>query len=203
MVERRTLLTGGAALGATAWAAPSVLTFDRLAAAVGSCVADVPVASDGAVLIGPPPNMNEGTPGLDSNTNSFVWLESEAEILDNDLIVNRTVAGSFNGGSNENAVIPAGTEIASYMIHGDRLDDNGFLQGTVTFPNAMILGLIYRTTQLNASNFLSSPTTVGNPQAMETGDTMILDLTPGANSISFRMRFGPALDNIRVIISCS
>jgi len=100
-------------------------------------------------------------------------------------------------------VIPAGTEIASYLVHGDRLNDSGILTGSLTFTNATILGLIYRTGQLNASNFLSAPNTSGNPQPMEGSDTMVLGLTPGSNTLSWSMRFGPALDNIRVIISCT
>lgn len=203
MVNRRQLLSGGVALGATTWIAPSVLTLDRVAAATGSCVADTPTVSNGAVLISPPANMSEGTLPLDSNTNTYVWLETEAEILDNPLTVNRTTAGSFNGSSNQNATIPAGTEIASYLVHGDRLNDSGTLTGSLTFTNATILGLIYRTSQLNASNFLAAPGTAGTPQAMESNDTMVLNLTAGSNTLSWSMRFGPALDNIRVIISCS
>ncbi len=199
MTNRRHVITGGVALGTTAWVAPSVLALDRLGAAVGSGTPDVPVVSMGALLIDPPPTIQEGTLPLDSNTNTFVWPEIGCEILDNDLVVNRSTPGSFNGGSNQATVIPAGTKIASYYVHGDRLDDGGQLTGQMTFPNATILGLIYRPAQLNASSYLEAPGTTYFNGPMETSDTMTLS----ADTVSWNMRFGPALDGIRVITTCS
>ena len=202
MVQRRRVIAGGAALGATAWVAPSVLTLDRVGAAVGSCIAETPTVGNGAVLIDPPPTIQEGTPGLDSNTNTWVWLEQEAVVLMAPLTVNRVTDGTFNGGSNENATIPTGTQIASYYVHGDRLDDNGNLTGSLNFANASIIGLIYRTAELNASSFLRAPGTTYFNGPSEGGDTMGLSVVPGASDLRWNFRFGPALDGIRVIISC-
>ena len=37
---------------------------------------------------------------------------------------------------------------------------------------------------------------------MEGNDLMTLDLTPGANTLTWTMTFGPVLDQIRVITAC-
>lgn len=190
-------------LSTTAWIAPSVLALDRVAAATGSVATDIPVASGGATYITPPATIAEGTPGLDSNTNTWVFQEVGPFTLTAGLAVNRVSAGSgFTGNSNENATIPAGTQICSFYVHGDRLDDNGTLTGTMTFGNASIIGLIYRTAQLNSSTYLQAPGTTYFNAPMEVSDLMWLDLTPGANSLRWSMRFGPALDGIRVITNC-
>jgi hypothetical protein len=197
------MLGGGLAVSTAAWVAPSVLTFDRVAAATGSGTAELPTVSNGALLISAPPTIQEGTPTLDSNTNTFVFLETCNVVLTSNLIVNRVTAGSnFGGNSNENATIPIGTEVCSFYVHGDRLDDNGTLTGTMTFGSSTILGLIYRTTQLNNSSFLRAPGTTYFNAPMESSDKMWLDLTTGANSLRWRMRFGGALDGIRVITDC-
>jgi hypothetical protein len=191
------------AVATTAWIAPSVLTLDRVSAAVGSCTAETPSASNGASLIAPPSTMVEGTAGLESNTTTYVWLEQEAVILDNALTVNRTVAGSFNGASDEGATIAAGTEIASYYVHGDLLAGNGNLTGQITFANATILGLIYRMTDISGSTFLQAPATTYVAEAFEGSETLVLSLASGANSVSWNMNFGnKQLDGMRVIVSC-
>lgn len=201
-MDRRDVLVRTAALGTAAWIAPSVLTLDRVAAATGSCVAETPTVSNGAVLISPPATNVEGTAPLDSNSNTFVWLEQDGCILDNDLMVNRVTAGTFGGTSDENATIPAGTQFASFFIHGDRLDDSGILTGSLMFASSQIIGLIYRTADLNATSFLQAPGTTYAYGGMEGNDDMGLDLTPGANQLRWSMRFGPHLDQIRVIVSC-
>ena len=201
MTDRRDLLRGAAALTVATWIAPSVVTLDRVSAAVGSVVAEMPAVGGGAVLIDPPATIAEGTAPYDSNANTWVWSEQSCVVLASALGVNRTAAGSF-GGSNFGGSIPAGTTICSFYVHGDRLDDNGRLQGNMTFTTSTILGLIFKTTQLNNSAFLESPTTTYFPAPMEGNDRMVLDLTPGANSLSWDMRFGAALDGIRVITDC-
>jgi len=202
-MHRRKALGGGLVLSTTAWMAPSVLTLDRVAAATASVATDIPVASGGATFIPPPATIREGTTGLDSNTNTFVFQEVGPITLTAGLAVNRVTAGSgFGGNSNQNATIPAGTQICSFYAHGDRLDDSGSLTGTMTFGSASIIGLIYRTAQLNSSSFLRAPGTTYFNGPMENSDSMWLDLTPGANSVRWNMRFGPALDGIRVITNC-
>ena len=128
MSSRRSFLRAGAGVATATWLAPSVLSLDRVAAAAPSSICEVPSVADGAVWLDPsPPSTAEGQPVLDSNTNTFVWAEAGPFQLANDLTVNRVSAGTFDGGSNEAATIAAGTWICSYFVHGDRLDDNGFL----------------------------------------------------------------------------
>ena len=198
------MLASTAALSATIWVAPSVVALDRVAAATpsdDSC--EVPTVYNGGIWLDPPPtDLSIGGP-LDSNTNTFVFAETPAPVtLANDLLVDRTTAGSFNGNSNQNATIPAGTTICSYYVHGDRLDNNGNLTGALTFANSTIIGLIYEDTTFNASSFLRVPGTTYVNGPMESNDLMTLDLTPGANTLTWNMRFGPVLDQIRVITSC-
>ncbi len=187
---------------AAAWATPSVLALDRVAAASPSEECEIPALSNGAVLQDPAPaSTAEGGP-MDSNTNTFVWYETGPIELTAPLTVNRVTAGNFNGGSNEAVVIPAGTWICSFYAHGDRLDDAGALTGAMTFAKAEIVGLIYRNAELNASSFLEAPGTAYVYGPMETNDTMTMTLTPGAHTISWNMLFGPHLDQIRVITAC-
>lgn len=202
MVDRRRLLVGGVATTAVVWTAPSIVTLDRVAAAQGSGSCELPIAGNGALLIPPPLTNQEGTAVLDSNINTFVWTETACEILDNPLTVNRSTAGSFNGGSNQGTVIPAGTEICSYYAHGDRLDDKGRLTGSLLFSSAQILGLIYRSAQLSASSFLEAPTTTYFSAPMEGSDLMTLNLAAGANQVTWDMKFGKSLDGIRIITTC-
>lgn len=199
---RRTFIRAGVALTATAWVTPSVITIDRIQAASPSVPCEVPSVSGGAVLISAPPTLQEGTPSLDSNTTSWVFPEQGPIQLPSDLVVNRTVAGAFDGSSNENAVIPAGSWVCSYYVHGDRLDDNGQLTGQLQFSSANIIGLIYRQTEIDASNYLQAPATTYFTSFLEAADTMTLDLTPGSNRVTWTMNFGAALDSIRVIVNC-
>ena len=201
MPPRRELLRAGLATATLTWVAPSVVALDRVAAAAPSAPCEVPTVRNGARWTSPPASIVEGGP-LDSNTNTYVWLEQGPLQLTSALVVNRTTAGNFNGGSNQNQTIPAGTWICSYYVHGDRLDDNGFLTGGMQFASSTIIGLIYRTNELNASSSLRAPGTTYGNAPMESGDVMSLGLTPGANTLSWRMRFGPALDGIRVITAC-
>ncbi len=149
------------------------------------------------------PTMSTGEGGiLDSNTKTHVLQEAGPYVLTSDLTVNRTSAGAFDGGDNENKKIPAGTQVCSYMAHGDRLDDGGKLTGSMTFTDRKILGLVYRNNELKNSTFLEGPDATYVYGPMEGSDKMTLDLTPGANTVTWNMAFGPHLDQIRVIVEC-
>jgi hypothetical protein len=196
------MLRSGAALAAAAWVTPSVVTLDRVGAAVPSGQCEVPSTSNGAVWLSPAPaSLAEGGP-LDSQTETYVFLEQGPVTLTSALAVNRTSAGTFGGNSNENDSIPSGTTICSYYVQGDRLDDSGTLTGAVQFSSHEIIGLIYRTTEMNASNFLRNTGTTYVQGPMESNDSMTMSLASGANTLSWSMRFGPHLDQIRIITSC-
>ena len=203
MTSRRQLIASSAALATTAWVAPSVIALDRIAAASPSDSCEIPEVFDGAVYLDPPPtDLSIGGP-LDSNDNTWVFMETTMPVtITADLTVDRTTAGNFNGNSNQNATIPAGTTICSYLVHGDRLDNSGQLTGGLRFANSTIIGLIYEDATFNASSFLQAPGTTYVNGPMEGGDLMSLDLTPGANTLTWEMTFGPVLDQIRVITTC-
>ena len=202
MVSRRHVIAGSAGALA-AWSAPSVTALGHAAAAQASGPGpEIPVVTDGGILIAPPPDLSAGTPPLDSNTNTFVFVESGCTVLANPITVNRSSPGAFNGNSNEATQIPAGTKICSYFVHGDRLDNAGRLQGKVTFMTNTILGLIYETAEFNATAFLETPGTTYAYGAMEGNDFMTLDLTPGSNMVTWDMRFGGVTDQIRIITAC-
>lgn len=201
MATRRQLLASSAALAGTVWVTPSIVALDRVAAQTGSGVPEIPFLANGAVWADPPPT-NLAIGATESDTDSPVFLEAGCEVLANPIVVNRSTAGSFNGNSNEATVIPAGTAIASYFVHGDRDNIPGFLTGSMTFANQMILGLIYETAQFNATSFLEAPAVNYVYGPAEGNDNMTLDLTAGANTVTWNLRFGGATDQIRVITTC-
>lgn len=198
------MLTSSAAVAATAWVAPVVVGFDRVAAATPSDTScEVPVVSNGAAwLAAPPPTLAVGGP-LESDVNTFVFSETPAPVtLAADLLVDRTTAGSFNGNSNQNATVAAGTTICSYFVHGDKDTLPGLLFGQLMFATSTIVGLIYENATFSASSFLEAPATAYVYGGMESTDDMGLDLTPGANTLRWSMLFGGHVDQIRVITAC-
>lgn len=202
MVSRRQIIAASAA-SAAVWSAPSVVALDRVAAATPSgCAPEVPTVDSGAMLIAPPPELAPNSSSLDNNTTTFVFIESSCVVLDAPITVDRSTAGVFNGNSNQGATIPAGTKICSYIVHGDRLDNNGRLTGAAMFSINPILGLIYEMATFNATSFLEVPGTNYVYGPMEGSDNMTLDLTPGANRVTWDMRFGGVTDQIRIITAC-
>lgn len=146
-MDRRRLLLGGAALTGTAWVAPSIVGIDRVAAATGSA-GSVITASTGVTILDPPP-ASMALNVIESDTTTFVVAESECTVLPSDIVVNRASPGTFNGDSNELAVIPAGTAVCSFYVSADRAT-NGNLVGSLTFATP-ILGLIYELPQFQAT----------------------------------------------------
>jgi len=201
MVTRRHVLTGSA--GAVAiWAAPTVVGLGPIAAAQASGPgAEIPTLIPGAVWADPPPpDLSPGA--VESNTDTPVFLEADGYVLTTSIVVNRSSPGSFSGNSNENTTIPAGTTICSYFVHGDRLDIPGRLDGGLIFSTNTILGLIYETAQFTATDFLEVSGVTYDYGPAEGNDFMTLDLTPGANTVTWDMRFGGVTDQIRIITAC-
>ncbi len=162
--------------------------------------ADVEVSA-GAQLIDPPQNTREGQV-LDSNSNTFVWAESGPVVLDADLAIDRIAPGEFNGIDTVPGVIPAGTEVCSWYIVGDREDDRGRLSGTVSFGDEDVLGLIFRNANLRASNSLGADGTSYTVGQMEGGDRMTLSNDGGVDTFMVDMAFGPHTDAVRIITNC-
>jgi len=196
------MIASSAAAATAIWVTPSIIALDSAAVAAQSGPGpEIPVLANGAVWFDPaPPNLAIGA--IESDTDSPVFLEAGCTVLDNPIVVNRSSAGAFNGDSNENTVVSAGTSIASYFVHGDRDNIPGFLTGSATFTSQTILGLIYETAQFNATNFLEVTGTNYVYGPAEVNDNMTLDLTPGSNTVTWNLRFGGATDQIRIITTC-
>ena len=200
MVSRRHVIAGSAG-AVVAWSAPSVTSLGSAAVAQSSGFGPFkPQAFNGAVCLNsPPPNLAPGAPELDSPDFTFIWLEAGCVVLTAPLPVNFSGNGAFNGGTDDGTFVAAGSKICSYIIHGDRLDNNGALPGGATFANP-IVGLIYRAPELNGSSFLENPATMYEYGPMETRDTGDVDLA--TNTIRWNFTFGPVTDQIRVITLC-
>lgn len=158
-------------------------------------------AFDGAELIDPPASTREGQV-LDSNSNTFVWAESGPVVLDADLTVDRMTPGEFNGTGIVPGLIASGTEVCSWYIIGDREDDRGRLSGAVSFGDEDVLGLIFRSTALRASNTLGAEATSYTVGQMERGDQMTLSSPEGVDTLTVDMAFGPHTDAVRIITNC-
>lgn len=204
MVSRRQMIASATGATVAVWATPTVIGLGPVASAQVSGVGpEIPTLTMGALLLDPPPpDLSAGTPPLDSNTNTFLFLESGCTVLANPIMVNRSSPGAFNGNSNEGTVIPAGTKICSYYVHGDRLDNGGRLTGAATFSTNTILGLIYDQPNFNDTDFLAVPGTNYAYGAAEGGDFLTLDLTPGSNTVTWDFGFGPVTDQMRIITAC-
>jgi len=160
------------------------------------------LVSAGTVFLSDPPlSLKEGGV-LDDNFNSYVFIEKVCWTLDGDLFLNRGSSGSFTGASNERIVVSSGTKISSYYMHADRLDDNGLLSGGVSFSDGEVLGLIYRRSELDDSNFLRNSATNYFQGPMESSDGMSLLRFAGNQTVTWSCLFGGHLDQIRIITSC-
>jgi len=204
-VSRRRMISAGAGTAAAVWIAPTVVGFGPRAAAQASGAGpEFPFLSNGAVPFDPPPpDLSASNPATSSNTNTFVFAEAQCFVLTSDLTVNRSTAGvNFPGNTSEGTTIASGTKICSYFVHGDRDTIPGRLTGTATFSTNPVLGLIYRSGELTDSNFLAVTGVNYDYGPTEANDFITLDLTPGANSVSWNMRFGGVTDQIRIITAC-
>lgn len=201
MVGRRQVIAAGAGAAAV-WATPTIVGLGPFAAAQASTPGpEIPGLIPGAVWFDPPPpDLSPGA--IESNTDTPVFLEAACVTLTAPIVVNRSSPGIFNGNSNENTTIPAGTKICSYFVHGDRLNPPGTLSGGVVFMTNIILGLIYENAQFNATSFLEVPGVNYSYGPAEGSDDMTLDLTPGSNTVTWNMRFGGVTDQIRIITAC-
>ena len=198
-LNRRRLVLGGVALSGTAWVAPSIVALDRVAAATGSA-ASLIAASRGVTILDPPPP-SFALNVVESDTTTHVIAESPCTILPRDIVVNRSTPGSFNGGSNELTVIPAGTAVCSFYVHPDRAT-NGGLQGGLEFATP-ILGLIYERPQFDATTPILGVPGLDYPAPngafAEPHDLFELS----ANTVTWDVRMGGVwADVMRVIVAC-
>lgn len=114
--------------------------------------------SGSVVSVCPPPSV-VGNQYV-SNSELRVFCEAKDFALPNDVTVNISLPGSYEGSSPSltPTTLQAGTKVNSYFLHFDN-SNGGRLQGSVTFAGE-ILGLIVATPELDSSDSLSQATTV-------------------------------------------
>ena len=182
------------------WATPVVRQLPVLPAAAGSTSPSV-VSMTGTTLIDPPPPSVEMNV-IQSNTTTWLIAEQECVTLSSAVTVNRVTNGSFNGGSNEMATIPAGTTLSSFLLNADR-SSNGDLVGSISFSSP-IIGLIYELPQMTASNPTLGVSGMVYPTQtaayVETND----DFTLSGGTLTWDMAMGGAYsDLVRILVECS
>jgi hypothetical protein len=131
---------------------PSVRAFIACLA-TAACAATAQAAT---IPIVAPPSVQPGA--LTSQTNAYVFLES-TQTLNAPLSVDISAPGLYNSSSPTSlGVIPAGTDVSSYMIHHESVDSQySFIYITFTFPEP-VLGIITTDANLDATDL-----TLGNP----------------------------------------
>jgi len=135
---------------------PSVRTFIAifnvvLCVAASAQAATVPIAAPPSVLPG----------ALTNQTDAYLFLESTLT-LSSPLAVDISSPGLYNTSSpNSAGVIPAGTDISSYMIHHESVSQQySFIYITYTFPEP-VLGIITTDAKLDATDLtLGAPGTL-------------------------------------------
>ncbi|NNC79982.1 MAG: hypothetical protein HKN94_07490 [Acidimicrobiales bacterium] len=198
-MSRRQIVGAGASIAATAWVAPSVLALDRVAAATGSDVCENPQMLVSASWEDPPPLDLDKNTGIESDDEVFVFFEQGPVALEKDIKINRVTEGSFNGKSEQNVEFLAGTVVCSHFVHANRIDDTDTpLTGSLTFPNATILGLIYRSGELKKADFLEVPGTDYEYDNAETEDLF----TWSGGTLSWSLVPGNEVRGIRILTEC-
>ena len=199
MVSRRHVLAASAGTAAV-WAAPTVVGFGPIAAAQASTPPPTPpfVFGGGYYLTDPPVDLAPGATDLESNTFTFVFLESACYLTTSPITANWSTDGAFDGNDDDGTVIPAGIKVCSWLVHGDRIT-NGVLTGAATFAQP-VLGLIYENSEFAATTYLENPATNYEYGPMEGNDTGTFDSS--TNTVTWRMRFGGVTDQIRIITAC-
>ena len=185
----------------TEFAISSTLTGDQAAPpVVSSSVAEM-VLAGGANKITPPGTTSEGT--QESDTESMVWAEKGPLTLGNDLVVNLASSGTYAGNFDENAVIPAGTEVCSYYVQIDRVM-GGRTTGSQEFANAQILGVIYKGGDLVATDGLlgSDGTTYEGSRGAEGSDDFEVSLSDNSISWDVYVAANNYTDDFRVLTTC-
>jgi hypothetical protein len=124
---------------------------------VGSCLWAGPATADLIsttgqidVLSSPPASVQRGQ--LQSNTNIFAFNEQARLTLSTAVSVDITSPGTYTTvASLTPGTISAGTQVSSYFLHSDPVNNNAMFDGSVTFSTP-ILGVIVLSGTLSSSD---------------------------------------------------
>jgi hypothetical protein len=188
-VSRRRVVSAFAATSATAWIAPSVLTVDRVAAAVGSSAQPAlsGAATAGTLLAGQ--SLRPSSITWSSNSQFFVFEE-------------QCVTLTSTQNTDSGMVLPTGVQITSHLIHFSPTSGSRTLAGSVNFSGT-IIGYDWQDATLAAGDAQWGVPGVnygvGRRRMEWPGNDTITFTLPG--SVSLSMRAGAAfVDQIRIYV---
>jgi hypothetical protein len=164
--------------------------------------AEIVATSGAAVQIAAPPSVELNV--LQSDTEIRVFDEQQAVTLSDPLTVDISLPGVYEDPADLTpAVIPAGTQIDSHLVHFDIVFAGTAIsaEGTVTFRDR-ILGVILEDADVDASDFLGATGTAYPPAGLvfrgaELFETDLIEV--GCNTVRVEIESFETLDHIRVI----
>ncbi len=138
---------------------------------------------------------------------AFLFLESRGVTLPYDVAVNLQQAGSYRQPTIQQATVPAGTRVSSYLLHCAPRRDRHVVAGELTFAQP-ILGVICVSDRLNATNDCLGATWSLQCQHPQRGLESIPDpnadtvtISPNRRTIRFRLQTEMAMDQLRVLVA--
>lgn len=136
----------------------------------------------------------------ENDDTAIIFQETNGTPLTQDLVVDATNTGLI-AGTGSGAVpgsIEAGTRVRSYYIHAEPTHDGPEpYAGSVRFETP-VLGIIFRTSSLDASDALLSPnTTYASARMLGSADSFVLSPDRTQVTIDFNVTIGR--DQIRII----
>lgn len=170
------------------------------------------VSTSGDVVVIPAP-VDVRMDQLESDTDLFVFVESVGVLLPMDIAAEITMPGFYNQPGDLTAgVVPGGTIVNSYLLHGDNVDGSGVvprLNGSISFDDpilAILLGNVLNddpNPSLDDTDaILGSTTTLYGTGDFGRGlffseDSVILSADRRTVDVSFR--FAAYYDQIRIV----
>jgi len=169
--SRRRLIKKSAAGAAVVWAAPSVTTWDAVAAAAGSPISGITGQITLATL-SPGESLLGSSNQYSSNQTGFLFAENCVTLPSS-----RT---TDSGGT-----IPAGTPVQAYLFHFSRQGGTGSISGSFQLPGTIIGWDFTNGGLLNSDNpFAIGGVTYGSGRQFEANDTITVNTTTGQVTIN-------------------
>jgi hypothetical protein len=167
--------------------------------------AGIVAMSGTAVEIAAPPSVVGGA--LESDTVTSVFMEQPFITLETDVPVVVLGPGRVMGRVERRpGVIASGTTFTSYMLHQDRIGEEGSvnLKGSITFDGP-ILGLILTSAGLDDTDFL-----LGSPTTLYPEDTFqrrlelnrdFVKINAAQTKLIYNLSTGHLVDQIRILVA--
>lgn len=191
----------------------ATLALLTLLLATTTAVAQPIVSGDLLHLATAPASVDIGD--LESNTNSFFFLEQTSVILPNDFPVNIVSPGSYNGlPLTAVNLLPGGTLVDSYFVHFDPVgsptgsDPASFSEGGISFGQDVV-AIITQDGLLDNSESLGFgatgtlyPTSASAPgRGVDSPDADTIQLSPDRRTVSFLLAARSPGDQMRILVA--